>query len=91
MDYGFFGILLPVVTDLFEDRWMRLVCFGFGLLAVAVSFGDSFRIQYWSLLALLPVLFYNGKPGRVRMKAFFYIFYPTHLAVLYGISLLLRR
>ena len=90
VDYGFFGILLPVSANLFEDRRMRIVSFACCLLAVAVSFGASFRIQYWSLLALPLLLLYNGKPGRVRMKYFFYIFYPAHMAILYGISMLTR-
>ena len=56
VDYGFFGILLPVSANLFEDRPMRLVSFSCCLLAVAVSFGASFPVQYWSLLALPLVL-----------------------------------
>lgn len=90
VDYGFFGILLPVSANLFEDRPRRLVLFSCCLLAVAVSFGASFPVQYRSLLALPLILFYNGKPGRVRMKYFFYIFYPAHMALLYGISMLTR-
>ena len=91
VDYGFFGILLPAVINLFDDRWMRAAAFSCGLLAVAVSFGNSFPVQYWSLLAIPVVLLYNGKPGRVRMKYFFYIFYPAHMAILYGISMLTHR
>ena len=90
VDYGFFGILLPVSAILFEDRVMRLISFSCCLLAVAVSFGASFPIQYWSLLALPLLFLYNGQPGRVRMKYFFYIFYPAHMALLYGISMLTR-
>ena len=91
VDYGFFGILLPAVINLFDDRWMRAAAFSCGTLAVAVSFAGSFPIQFWSLLTIPAVLLYNGKPGRVRMKYFFYIFYPAHMAILYGISMLLRR
>ena len=90
VDYGFFGILLPVSANLFEDRPMRLISFSCCLLAVAVSFGASFPVQYWSLLALPLVFLYNGQPGRVRMKYFFYIFYPAHMALLYGLSMLMR-
>ncbi len=91
VDYGFFGILLPVCANLFEDRWMRLVSFACCLAAVAFSYGSSFPVQYWSLLALPLLALYNGQPGRVRMKYFFYIFYPAHMAILYGISMLAHR
>ena len=87
VDYGFFGVLLPVCAGLFEDRGQRLVMFSAGLLALCIHSVD-FPIE-WYALAALPLLFlYNGKPGRVRLKYFFYIFYPAHLVILYGISLL---
>ena len=90
VDYGFFGILVPVFTNLFDDRIPRGLSFSCCVLAVALSFADSFPVQYWSLAALPFVFLYNGKPGKVRMKYFFYIFYPAHFVVLYGISMLLH-
>lgn len=89
VDYGFFGILLPVFTNLFPDKKRRLACFSLGLLVVCIASLSSFPIQFWSLCAIPLLALYNGKPGRIRMKAFFYIFYPAHLALLYGIGMLL--
>ena len=91
VDYGFFGILLPALVNLFEDRWMRAAAFSCGVLAVALSFAGNFPVQFWSLLTIPAVLLYNGKPGRVRLKYFFYIFYPAHMAILYGISMFWPR
>ena len=40
-------------------------------------------------VALPLLLLYSGKRGKWRMKYFFYVYYPIHLAVIYGISLIL--
>lgn len=89
VDYGFFGIMLPVLTSFFDDRGQRFVIFSSALLALCIDMTAGFTIQYWSLLTIPIIAAYNGKPGRFRMKHFFYIFYPLHLAVLYGIDMIL--
>lgn len=89
VDYGFFGIMLPVLTSFFDDRGQRFVIFSTALLALCIDMTAGFTIQYWSLLTIPIIALYNGKPGRYRLKNFFYIFYPLHLVVLYGIDMLL--
>ena len=88
VDYGFFGVMLPVCASLFEEREQRLVMFSACLLALAITLTGEFPIQYWSLLAVPLLALYNGKPGKYRMKYFFYVFYPLHFVILYGISML---
>ncbi len=89
VDYGFFGILLPVSTSVFEDRPRRLVMFTATLLALSIDLtSGGFIYQFWCLLAVPLIAMYNGKPGKYRMKYFFYIFYPTHLVLLYALDML---
>lgn len=90
VDYGFFGILLPVFTSFFEDRPRRLAMFASSLLALSIDLiSGGFIVQFWSLLSVPLLATYNGRPGKYRMKYFFYIFYPTHLVLLYAIQQLM--
>lgn len=89
MDYGFFGILLPVFPSLFEKREHRLAAFaaGLSLLCIQSAAGGNF-MQSLSMCSLTLLLLYNGQRGKWRLKYFFYVFYPLHLAVLWGIAYL---
>lgn len=89
VDYGFWGILLPVFASLSDDKWKKLVLFSLCLTALCIDLGAGFQVQYWSLFVIPLLAVYNGKPGKYRMKYFFYIFYPLHMVVLYGISMLI--
>ncbi|MBQ8640802.1 MAG: hypothetical protein IJ480_01170 [Clostridia bacterium] len=89
VDYGFCGILVPLAAYLPEKVPVRKGVFAAGLLALSLvqwSMGD--HVQIWCLFAMIPLLLYTGKPGKYRMKWFFYIFYPAHMAALYLLSLL---
>lgn len=92
VDYGFFGVMLPVFTSFFEDKPRRLVMFGAGLVAVSMEqFFLGSMTQFYSLLAIIPVCLYNGKQGKYKLKNFFYIFYPAHMVFLYAVDFLLQR
>ncbi|MBR3753108.1 MAG: hypothetical protein IKK50_08270 [Ruminiclostridium sp.] len=87
IDYGLWGVLLPVFIYLGRDRREKLLLTAVGLILLALSF---FGLTQWFSLAALPLLaLYNGERGKWRMKYFFYVYYPIHLAVIYGISLIL--
>ena len=86
IDYGFFGVLVPVAAYLGKTHREKLLFTASALVALAWSVGD---IQWYSLAALLPLALYSGQRGKRRMKWLFYLYYPLHLAAIYGISLLL--
>lgn len=86
IDYGFFGVLVPVVIYCAKDKASQMVTC---LLALVCLAAVSAKIQWWSLLSLIPLVMYNGQRGRYHLKWFFYLFYPAHLLVIYGIGLLL--
>lgn len=88
LDYGFWGCMMAVfasVPMLFKkaDRRWSVLALGVGMLPLAFSMGAW---QFWSFLAIPLLLLYNGQRGKWKMKYFFYIFYPTHLALLQGIA-----
>ncbi len=99
IDYGFFGCLAPVFVSLFKipqknnggskpysQAWLRplqVLSLGVCLLCLVYTMGER---QYFALLALPLLLFYSGRRGKLKMKYFFYVFYPLHLAILQGIS-----
>ena len=102
VDYGFWGCMLPVFASLLDFRGIenvpqslqkcdclpaRVACMGIGLLLLSLfSFSP---MQFFSLLSLPILLLYNGKKGKRNTKYFFYIFYPTHLALLQGLAWLI--
>ena len=86
VDYGFFGVLVPVAVYLGKTRREKLLFTAGALVVLAWSVGG---IQWYSLAALLPLALYGGQRGKRRMKWLFYLYYPLHLAAIYGISLLL--
>lgn len=85
VDYGFWGVMLPVVVYFGKDRWRKLGMAAFVLLLLA---RESHWIQYIALLTLPLLALYNGQRGNWKMKYLFYLYYPVHLAVLHLISML---
>lgn len=91
VDYGFWGVLLPLLAFLPRETWGQKLLFfgGMFILALEQYLGGGFTTQFWSALAIPILVTYNGKPGKLRMKWFFYIFYPAHMAFLYLLSFLI--
>lgn len=86
VDYGFWGIMLPVLATISDNKYIKLVFFAIGL--VFLSFGYS-SLQLFSLLSILLLLFYNGTRGKYNIKYLFYIYYPLHISLIYLIKFLI--
>jgi hypothetical protein len=93
-DYGFFGAIIPVFASIFrmpeyaperlkllDNHLIHVAMLGLGVLIHAFQ-SSNLRIQLYALLAIFILLLYSGKRGKLKMKYFFYIFYPTHIAAL---------
>lgn len=87
-DGGAFGVFLPLAVYAVKDKRLKLAA----LCAVCVLMSvDLGRIQWFSLFAVVPLLFYNGERGRLKLKYFFYAYYPLHIALIYALSLLIKK
>ncbi len=102
-DYGFLGALLPLSAYVFETKetkdegearfsnvgkWAKFLCFTLTLAALAGLSGWS--VQYYSLLAVPILSLYNGQYGSRKFKYWFYVFYPLHLVLIYGVKILIK-
>jgi len=83
-DYGFYGVVLIAGFYL----WGRDLQGIFLVLAAVNALFYFGTMQMFSVLAFVPLALYNGKEG-IRCKGLFYLFYPLHLAALWGFSLLI--
>ncbi len=87
VDYGIWGILLPVAVYAAKKHHDVPIL---GMVLLIPLAMDSVSIQWYSLLSVPLLMLYNGERGKIRMKNFFYLYYPIHLIVLYGISMLIE-
>lgn len=101
VDYGFKGVMLPLICSLFDFRRInasenvkRIDCLftqflSFVLAMVYYRFNNQSMHVDYSLISILIILLYNGKRGKLNLKYLFYVFYPLHLVIIEAITYLL--
>ena len=85
IEYGLWGVLLPVFAHFGARKQKKLQYFTAGLALLCLTWGG---IQWFSMAAIPLIALYNGKRGKRKMKYLFYIYYPAHLVAIYFLSLL---
>ena len=83
VDYGIYGVLLPVAIYLGRTKPEKLVLATAVLIPTAIRYGS---LQWYGLLSLPLLALYNGKRGKAKLKYLFYFYYPLHLAAIHGIA-----
>lgn len=83
IDYGIAGVLLPVLVYFGKEKTKYLTA---GLILLGFGYGGL----QWFALAAVPLLgMYNGQRGEKKIGIWFYLYYPAHLLILHGLSLIL--
>lgn len=99
MPYGAYGIGLIIVFGFYRNFYVQVLYFlGLNLIFTdypfmwaigAIEFAKYPWFQWFSMLAMIPIYFYNGQRGR-GSKWFFYLFYPVHLGAILLVSELIH-
>lgn len=86
-DYGSQGILFIVSFYILrKNRIYQTLMF---LVLYMLLMGNQPSI--YTMISALAIMFYNVKPGNMRLKYFFYAFYPIHILLLYLITVILGK
>jgi hypothetical protein len=88
-DYQFIGIIYILVFYFTRNQPKHKKFLVIALIMFSVNFSAGW-LQQFSLLALIPIYFYNNKEGRKNkiLQMSFYIAYPLHLIIFYLINTL---
>ena len=82
MDYGLAGVLAIIIMYLLNSTRDKRTL---GAVGSSLITTVGLPLQIWSLMSMPFIYLYNGKQGK-RYGGFFYLFYPGHMLLLWGIS-----
>lgn len=80
MDYGLFGVLTVISLYFLDYNKVIGMSSFFSIVLIHCAISKSI-FSLPALLALFPILLYNGKKGP-NIKYLFYVFYPLHMLIL---------
>ena len=94
LEYDIFGVATVMIFYFLREKslWKYLL---FALTMILLTLFGAYlsnefifatTYQFFSILAIIPLLLYNSSRGKLNLKYFFYIFYPTHLMLLWLIG-----
>ena len=86
-DYSYYAVILVAVFYIF--RGLGRACSN-GAAVLFQVLDHPHDVQTWSILSFIPLMLYSGEKGR-GLKWFFYVFYPGHLLLMYGLRMLLLK
>lgn len=84
-DYSIYGVLLILVIHIFMNQWLQMAI---SFIVLSLMF-YGYHYQIFSVFSILLMMTYNEKLG-LKLKWFFYLFYPVHLVILNYISQRMR-
>ena len=86
VDYGIWGILLPVVVYFIPEK-LKIPVVAAILVPLCLELGD---MQWYAMLAVPLLALYSGKKGKANIKHLFLTYYPAHMVCIYLLSLLIK-
>ena len=92
-NYGIYAIFTPVAVYIIR-KYVKHIHLFLSIIVICISMVlmelfTPYYLQIYGMLGCIFILLYNGKKGKLNLKYLFYIFYPLHMAILYGISMLI--
>lgn len=101
VDYGFLGVLFPVVISIpyIFNLKIKTKKFAIGKLAISkiffvifvfvVAYSCAISVKWYMGLSIPFILLYNGEKGKYSLKYIFYLYYPIHMLIIGGINMFL--